>query len=161
MEIIEAKKEHFEAIKDLLVELQEYVIEIDKYKLNILSPKYREQYFKKTYKETYKNGGKIFVAIQDGVVVGMIAGHLRVYDDNDKLDFTCPKMGVVEELIVSKTSRKGGVGNLLLTTMENYFKSIGCEYIKIGVFAYNENAKQFYAKHDYENRFVDMFKAIK
>ena len=59
MEIVEATKKHKEAIKDLLVELQQFVVLIDKFQLNILSPNYREGYFRKTWKECTKNGGKI------------------------------------------------------------------------------------------------------
>ena len=61
MEIIEATKKHINAMKDLLVELQQYVVLIDKFHLNILSENYRDGYFRKTWKETKKNGGKIFL----------------------------------------------------------------------------------------------------
>ena len=36
--------------------------------------------------------------------------------------------------------------------METYLKSIGCEYIFIDVFAYNENAIKFYEKQGYHTR---------
>lgn len=43
MEIEELKEKPFEQIKDLLVELQEYIVEIDNFKLNMLSKEYREK----------------------------------------------------------------------------------------------------------------------
>ena len=160
MEIIEATKKHINAMKDLLVELQEYVVLIDKFHLNILSENYRDGYFRKTWKETKKNGGKIFLAIEEDNVIGLIAGHMRKYDKFDKLDFTCPKMGIVEELIVKKDFQKAGIGQKLIETMEQFFKEKGCEFIKIGVFAYNENAIKFYQKNAYEFRFHDMMKKL-
>lgn len=37
MKIEELNEKHIKAIKDLLVELQEYIVSIDNFKLNILS----------------------------------------------------------------------------------------------------------------------------
>ena len=45
MIIREFANNDIEQIKDLLVELQQYVIEIDKYNLNIISDAYRDKYF--------------------------------------------------------------------------------------------------------------------
>ena len=90
-----------------------------------------------------------------------ISGFVETYDERDKLDYLCPTKGIIAELIVSKFSRSKGTGGLLLTTMEDYFKSIGCEYIQLDVFAYNETAKIFYYKNNYEDRMVTLFKKIK
>ena len=102
MKIVEYESSFSEKVKDLLVELQEYVVKIDKYKLNIISPFYREEYFKKMMEEVYKQGGKVFVAVLNDEVVGFIAGVFESYDEFDKLDFTCPKRGIIKELIVSE-----------------------------------------------------------
>jgi len=150
-----------ESIKELLVELQEYIIEIDKYNLNIISTKYRDMYFDFMLQDCISQNGKIFVAIEDKNIVGFICGFVETNDERDKLDYLCPKKGIIAELIVSKFSRSKGMGGLLLTTMEDYFKSIGCEYIQIDVFAYNETAKKFYYKNNYEDRLVTLFKKIK
>lgn len=45
MKILELEQKYYEQIKDLLVDLQKYIIEIDKYNLNIISQDYREKYF--------------------------------------------------------------------------------------------------------------------
>ena len=160
MEIKEFENEFEEQIKDLLVELQEYIIEIDKYNLNILSKNYREKYFDFMLEDCLEKQGKIFVAIENSNVLGFIAGHLENYDEKDKLDYTCPKKGIIVELIVSKNSRKNGVGQKLLQTMEDYFKSINCEFIQLDVFAYNENAKRFYFNNNYKERMITLFKKL-
>ena len=90
----------------------------------------------------------------------MIAGYVERYSDRDKLDYACPKKGIIAELIVAKNSRKDGVGTKLLSKMEEYFKTIGCEYIQIDVFAYNENAKKFYYNKGYDDRMITVFKKI-
>ena len=48
MEIIEYKEKYAERVKDILVELQEYIVSIDNWHLNIITPKFREKYFEKT-----------------------------------------------------------------------------------------------------------------
>ena len=42
--------------------------------------------------------------------------------------------------------------------MEDYFKSVECEYIMVDVFSYNDNAIKIYDKQGYHNR---MHRAIK
>ena len=146
MKIIKYSKEFEEDVKDLLVELQEYIVSIDNWHLNIITPEYREMYFKKTMEDCSKNDGIMFLAVEDDKVLGMICGHLVERDEYDKYDYTCPKSGVIEELIVSKKTRRGGVGYKLIDKIENYFKSLGCEYCHVDVFEPNEIGKNFYKK---------------
>ena len=77
MEIREFKLEDKKQIKDLLVELQKYVIEIDKYKLNILSPSYRDKYFDYMLEDCKTQNGKIFVATDNEKVIF----YLRIYSN--------------------------------------------------------------------------------
>ena len=46
--IIEYNEIYDEQIKDLLVELQEHIVDIDEEGYNILTNEYREEYLKKT-----------------------------------------------------------------------------------------------------------------
>ncbi len=46
--IIKYDSKYDEEIKNLLVELQEYIVSIDREKYNIITPEYRDEYFKKT-----------------------------------------------------------------------------------------------------------------
>lgn len=161
MTIREFKNDDIERIKDLLVELQQYVIEIDKYNLNIISTEYRDKYFNYVLEDCVSQQGKIFVAEDDNKIIGMIAGYIQTYDERDKLDYSCPKKGIVAELIVGKNLRSKGTGKILLNKMEEYFKSISCEYSQIDVFAYNNIAKNFYHKNNYEERMLTLFKKLK
>ncbi len=160
MKIEEMKENHFEEVKNLLVELQEFIIEIDNFNLNTISNDYREKYFEFMLKDCKDNKGKVFVAIENEKNIGMIAGFVQNYDKRDSLDYTCPKKGLIAELIVGKNARCGGVGTKLLRAMEEYFKSISCEYSQLDVFAPNENAKKFYHKNGYQDRMITMFKKL-
>ena len=160
MEIREFENVFKEQIKDLLVELQEYVIEIDEYNLNIISKEYREKYFEFMIEDCKNKQGKIFVAIENKIVCGFISGYLEEYNERDKLDYSCPTKGIVAELIVSKNSRNGGIGKALLSKMEEYFKSMNCKYVQLDVFAYNKNAKKFYFNNNYKERMITLFKKL-
>lgn len=147
-------------VKDLLVELQNYVIKLDKQSLNIITTEYRDLYFNETYKQCYNNQGKIFLATENNKVLGMVCGYVETYNKVDKCVYACPKKGIISELIVSEKSRDLGLGDMLVKTIENYFKVINCEYCQLDVFAYNDNAIKFYTKHNYTNRMITMFKSL-
>ena len=152
MKIIEYEKKYLEDVKDLLVELEEYILTIDKDELDQLHPEYRDKMAILDLDEVREYNGKCYLAIEDNKAVGLIMGTIPPYDDNDYLDYKCPKSGEITELVVSSKIRSNGVGQQLMNKMEEYFKSVGCEYIIIDVFAYNESAINFYEKQGYHTR---------
>ena len=152
MKIIEYEDRYLEDVKDLLVELEEYILSIDEDNLDQLHPEYRDKMAMLDLEEVNNNNGKCYLAIDNDVVVGLIMGCLRCYDEYDYLDYKCPKCGEVTELVVSKKVRSSGIGTLLINRIEKYFKSMGCEYISIEVFAYNNMGINFYEKHGYHTR---------
>jgi ribosomal protein S18 acetylase RimI-like enzyme len=152
MKIIEYEEKYLEDVRDLLVELEEYILSIDKDELDQLHPEYREKMALISLNEVNKNNGKCYLAIDKSKVVGLIMGTIPPYDEYDYLDYKCPKRGRITELIVTSKIRSKGVGQLLITKMEEYFKSVGCEYVILDVFAYNENAIKFYEKKGYHSR---------
>lgn len=160
MEIIEYDNKYLEEVKDLLVELEEYILSIDEDNLDNLHPEYREKMAVLDLEEIKNNNGKCYLAIEEEKVIGLIMGYVITYDEYDYLDYKCPKSGEVSELIVSKRARNSGIGKSLMNKMEQYFKSINCEYIFIDVFGYNKNAIEFYKKQGYHTRMLRNIKKI-
>ena len=160
MQIIEYEDKYLEDVKDLLVELEEYILSIDKDNLDQLHSEYRDKMAILNLKEVKNNNGKCYLAVENNKVLGLIMGCIFPYDKYDYLDYKCPKRGVITELIVSKNVRSKGIGNLLIKTIEDYFKLLGCEYILVDVFAYNENAIKFYDKNGYHTRMYTNIKKI-
>ena len=159
--IIEYEEKYLEDVKDLLVELEEYILEIDEDHLDQLHPDYREKMTELSLKKVKDNDGKVYLAVENDKAVGVIIGTIREYDPYDYLDYTCPKAGVIQELIISKNVRGKGLGKELMKKMEEYFQEKGCSHIFIDVFAYNENAIRFYDKNGYHNRMHTVVKRIK
>ena len=160
MTIIEYEDKHLEDVRDLLVELEEYILTIDKDELDQLHPEYREKMALIDLEEVKNNNGKCYLAIEKDKAIGLIMGTIPPYDEYDYLDYKCPKRGKITELIVTSKIRSKGVGQLLINKMEEYFKSVGCEYVIVDVFAYNENAINFYNKKGYHSRLITDIKKI-
>ena len=85
MEIIDYDNKYDEQIKDLIVELQNYLIDIDDWHTQVFLPNYREDMFKLDMDEVKNQNGKVFLASQDGEIVGLIIGVVEEKDEIDKL----------------------------------------------------------------------------
>ena len=155
--IVEYNEVYEKEVKNLLEELQNYLVNIDIEGYNVLTKKYKDEYFNKTMEEINKYEGKMFLLKRNQKIIGLIVGLIN-NEEIDTYDFKCPKRGRITELIVSETERNTGAGTLLLKSMEQYLKNIGCKDILIGVFAYNKDAVNFYKKNNYHARYVEMIK---
>ena len=160
MKIIEYKEKYLDDVKDLLVELEEYIVSIDEDNLDHVHPKYREKMVMLDLQEIKENNGKCFLAIENDKAIGLIMGVIKKFDEYDYLDYKCPKEGEITELIVTSKIRSKGVGKILMNVMEEYFKSVGCEYVLVDVFAYNKNGINFYDKKGYHDRMYTKIKKI-
>lgn len=161
MKIIEYEDKYLENVRNLLVELEEYIVSIDKDNLDIVHPDYREKMAIRDLKEVKENNGKCYLALEENKVVGLIMGCIFPYDEYDYLDYKCPLRGEITELIVSNKVRSKGIGQALMNSLEEYFKNCGCKYVIVDVFAYNDNGINFYSKSCYHSRMHTMIKEIK
>ncbi|MCI5732920.1 MAG: GNAT family N-acetyltransferase [Tenericutes bacterium] len=160
MQVIEYEDKYIEDVKDLLVELEEYIVSIDKDHLDQVHPEYREKMAVLDLEDVNKNNGKCYLAVENNKVIGLIMGTIPTYDEYDYLDYKCPKRGEITELIVTNKIRSKGVGQVLMDKMEEYFKFNNCEYVLVDVFAYNENAINFYNKKGYHPRMYTDIKKL-
>lgn len=122
--------------------MQEYIVSIDDWHKNIITSEYREKYFGKTMLDLSKQG-RMFLAVEQNKCLGLICGKVIEYVEFDKYYYTCPKSAEITEFIISKNLRYSGVGCALIEHIENYFKSLCCEYCNLDVFEPNILAKSF------------------
>lgn len=153
--IIEYDSKYDEEIKDLLVQLQQYLADIDKEGYNIVGNEYREKYFEKTLEEVKKYNGKILLYEDNKKIVGLIVGIVN-NGEITRYDFKSPKRGRITEFIIDKKYRGKGIGKILLNEMKDYLKYNGCKKILIAVFGYNESAIRFYEENGFHVRMIDM-----
>ena len=158
--IVEYDSKYDEQIKDLLVELQNYLVDIDNWHTQILKPEYRENMFKLDMEKVRKQNGKIYLYIEDNVAIGIIIGIIEEKDEIDKLTNDCAKTGSILELVVKNDIRGNGIGNLLLGKIEQFFKDVDCKRINIEVFGPNKKGLNFYEKNGYVTRDIIVSKKI-
>lgn len=161
MQIIEYEDKYLNDVRNLLTELEEYLVSIDKDSLDQVHPEYHEKMALIDLEEVRENNGICYLAIDNDSVIGLIMGTIPPYEEYDYLDYKCPKRGIITELVVTSKTRSQGVGKALIEKMEGYFKNRDCEYVLVDVFAYNENAIKFYEKKDYHSRMYTQIKKIK
>ena len=160
MQIVEYDSKFDEQIKDLLVELQNYLVDIDDWHTQVMLPEYREKSFKLDIKKVSTQYGKIYLSVEGNRVIGLIMGIVEEKDEIDRLTNDCAKTGSVIELIVKNNIRGNGIGKKLLQKMEEYFKSINCIRINVEVFGPNKKGMNFYQKNDYVVRNMIVSKRI-
>ncbi len=160
MKIIEYEEKYLEDVRDLLTELEEYIVSIDKDELDQVHPECHEKMALVDLDEINNNDGICYLAIENNKAIGLIMGTIPTYDEYDYLDYKCPKKGIITELIVTSKIRSKGVGQALMDKMEEYFKFNNCEYVLVDVFAYNENAINFYNKKGYHPRMYTDIKKL-
>ncbi|HIT71473.1 MAG TPA: GNAT family N-acetyltransferase [Candidatus Scatovivens faecipullorum] len=158
--IVEYDSKYDEQIKDLLVELQNYLVDIDNWHTQILKPEYRENMFKLDMEKVRKQNGKIYLYIEDNVAIGIIIGIIEEKDEIDKLTNDCAKTGSILELVVKNDIRGNGIGKLLLGKIEQFFKDVDCKRINIEVFGPNKKGLNFYEKNGYVTRDIIVSKKI-
>lgn len=160
MKVIEYEEKYLEDVRDLLTELEEYIVSIDKDELDQVHPEYHEKMALVDLDEINMNNGICYLAIKNDKAIGLIMGMIPTYDEYDYLDYKCPKRGMITELIVTSKIRSKGIGQALMDRMEKYFKFNDCEYVLVDVFAYNENAINFYNKNGYHPRMYTDIKKL-
>ncbi len=158
--IIEYDPVYRDACTALLVELERGLIAIDADRLDILGEDYEKQMLAFELRRVAAQNGKCFLAVAEGSAVGLIMGVQREYSPEDRLDYACPKAGVITEFVVTQKFRSRAVGKTLLNRMEAYFAGIGCAYMFVDVFAYNEKGLAFYEREGYHPRMITAVKKL-
>ena len=87
MQIVEYENKYLGDVKDLLVELEEYIVSIDKDHLDYVHPEYREKMAVLDLEEVNKNNGKCYLAVENNKAIGLIMGCISSYDEYLKNDF--------------------------------------------------------------------------
>lgn len=86
----------------------------------------------------------VLVATANGNIIGTISGHVF-----DKPAVNLTKVGVIYSLWVNQENRDQGVGQALLTYLENRFKEQGAQALQVGWDIANDTAAQWWQKRGY------------
>jgi|SRR3990167_9023183 len=103
------------------------------------------------------NRPHILIATSEDKIVGFVT-YEKV--EADYFDTSIVEHGDVLELYIDDRYRKYGIGNKLMSKVENFFKGEGLEFMSLQCSTYNKNALDFYSKSGYINRQSLLYKKI-
>ena len=86
--------------------------------------------------------GRVFVAEQDGDVIGFVAVLAR--ETFKELDEPTGSYAFISDLVVLAPYRRGGIGRKLLARAEGFARAEGAHEIRIGVLVRNAAARRLY-----------------
>ena len=158
--IISYDRKYKEEVQELLVELQDYHVKLDKQKIMTSASTYKEEYFNLIYQSVQEKEGKIFLVLDKENVVGLAACVVDDLPFGQKYVSSCPKRGRILKLIIKANVRGRKIGTHLLNACESYLHSISCEYIDVDVFGTNQNGFEFYMNHGYHVRTYKIIKKL-
>ncbi|MBI4225644.1 GNAT family N-acetyltransferase [Candidatus Roizmanbacteria bacterium] len=157
-------REYNEKDRDLLLKLtnklEVYAKFLDPIRRVKNLPGFTEISLKETLENVEKYQGKIWLAEDEGKVIGFVIGAIWEESEKNKLEIGPHKLSEVLDIYLEDEYRRKGIGKTMLQMMEKYFKEKGCDSIWILVFAPNENAHNMYKKLGFVDREIGMLKEI-
>jgi ribosomal protein S18 acetylase RimI-like enzyme len=108
-----------------------------------------DEYVEQMFRDSKRYTGKIFVADDDGAVVGYASVWARARAED--IWEGPQEYALVPELVVLSSYRNRGIGRLLLSTSEAYARSHGCECLRISSLAENAAARALYASQGFKD----------
>lgn len=147
----------------LFFEFGTYIKYLDKNYLDLLIVRedYGQVFYKKMINDVKNKDGKLYIAEDNGKIIGFIAGViLEVGNQEDESDCKPHRMGRIIDLYLSEKYRGKGYGSKLIEKMESYFKEKNCYKVNIEVFGPNVKAYKFYKKHGFSERNIDLVKVL-
>ena len=104
------------------------------------------------------NRGRFLVAEIDGAIVGCVCWYRGQASASVKHQYR--EQGTISGLVVSATTRRSGLGRLLLAEAERQIKSAGLSRVALSVIVDNAAAQDLYRKSGYEPTEITMLKAL-
>lgn len=105
-----------------------------------------------------KTNGKLFVAVSNGRVAGMVCVLAKVR--SDAVDEEPNEYAHVTDLVILTNHRNHGLGRALLDRAEKYARDQGATLLRIHVLAQNEAARSLYLSFGFEERWVGLQKRL-
>ncbi|MFA6259053.1 MAG: GNAT family N-acetyltransferase [Candidatus Peribacteraceae bacterium] len=148
-------------LTDLIQILQDYVAGLDQLRLNKSGEEFdAPAYTKRLLQKVAQGNGVIFVAEQDGNILGGIAGVVEETSPEDQLEIRSETSGRVVELVVNPEHRGQNVGKRLMEAMEAFFREKQCVHVRVECFAPNTVAHAFYETCGFSDRTIEMLKSL-
>ena len=141
-------------------EFSNFYIPINEWGRNPIDPSTGSYFINKVLRNAKKHKGVVFVAEQNGALVGFVGIYLKKQTAEEQLEFIPMKIGYISDLFVNEKYRGKHIGKQLIEKAHQYFKSNNCTHSKLEVFGPNINAHKFYVNHGYRDKNIEMIKTL-
>jgi ribosomal protein S18 acetylase RimI-like enzyme len=154
-------EEHTEGVVALMNDFRDFLISIDPNGRFRRLPGYGEYALKEELANTNDGRGVLYVALDGDKEIGFsVAFLLKKSREEDSLGIIPAQSGRIEELYIAPEYRGKGIASALMQKMEIFLKEKGCDYILVGVKAYNQNAHELYKHLGYKDVGIDLIKKM-
>ena len=141
------RKNDFDGLRRCAIELQDFERNLDPRRPDGAS--IADRYIEQMFRDSRQFAGKIFVADDDGAVVGYASVWARAQAED--IWEGPQEYALVPELVVLSSHRNRGIGRLLLSASEAYARSHGCQCLRISVLAANSEARTLYTSQGFKD----------
>ena len=141
-------------------EFSNFYIPINEWGRNPIDPSTGSYFINKVLRNAKKHKGVVFVAEQNGTLVGFVGIYLKKQTAEEQLEFIPMKIGYISDLFVNEKYRGKHIGEQLIEKAHQYFKFNNCTHSKLEVFGPNINAHKFYVNHGYRDKNIEMIKTL-
>lgn len=146
------------ALVATLRELQLYICSLDELKRTRQSADFDGEAYVCRLLEKVQGQGVIYLADDEGKIVGCVAGVISERNEDDLLEAYPSKDGRILEPYVQSGHRGQKIGVRLMQAIEQYFRDHGCIGCHVDCFAPNIDAHKFYVSLGYVDRLISLLK---
>lgn len=150
------KQAHLQALRELVVELQDYERQLDPRMPSGAS--IVDQYIPQMLLRCKQAIGQVLVAEVDGEVAGFVTVLTRV--SSGELEDGDIEYGLIADLVVAPNFRRQGLGQRLLAAGEDFARSKNVRWLRIGVLNRNQSAMDLYTTTGFSVLFSEMEKNL-
>ena len=150
------------AIDELAIKLHAHFAQVDDAaeSLPFTSSRDAQDYMQWMINDSENMNGAIYVAEENGEVVGFIQGVIIDHQPGQDAVFDAVhaprKDGWIGLLYVKPEQRGSGIGRALLDEIKRYFQSKNCDTLRLKVLSGNQPAIAFYEKYGLTAREIEM-----
>jgi ribosomal protein S18 acetylase RimI-like enzyme len=117
-----------------------------------------EEYIEHLYKRCIESEGDILVADVENEIAGYTLVLAKVV--SEEIDDGGLEYGLIADLVVMRKFRGLGIGGQLLDAAESYAKSRSVKWLRIGVLAENNLARELYQSRGFRNYYIELEKDL-
>ncbi len=151
------RQAHAQALRELVIELQDYERDIDPRMSS--GAAIADQYIAQMLLRCKQAIGQVLIAEVDGEVAGFVTVLTRV--SSGELGDGDIEYGLIADLVVAAEFRRQGLGQRLLLAGEDFARSKNVRWLRIGVLDGNQAAMDLYAAQGFSVLFSELEKDLK